>query len=72
MTEINEIQNWLKSDKRNFVLSLIEVKVNEIQQNWMKLKCYRLLCCEILLDFVKFCEILFNSVKAQNIYAKYC
>jgi hypothetical protein len=59
MTEINKIQNLLKSYKINFVLSLTKAKVNEIQQNRMKLKYYYTL----LRNFVRSNDILLNFIK---------
>jgi hypothetical protein len=74
MTKINEMQNWQKANKRNFILSLTEATANKIQWNWNISACFILwnfvISHEILLDFVKLCNFLFALVKVQKIYAK--
>ncbi len=72
MTEINEIRNWPKSYKRNFILSLMKAKVNEIEQNQGNIACENIKFCYILLNFGIFHNFSFKSVKVWKILVKYC
>ncbi len=70
MTKNNKMQNWLIANKGNFVPSLMEVKPNKMQQNFMKLKYSSMLCWEICLYFMKLHYILLSFVIFTLNFAK--